>query len=420
MSTTEAPEKPTRKFPPPCWTKEEALALIEAYRDRWYALRRGYLRTADWEAVAGAVAGRCPGSSPAKTSAQCRHKMEKLRQRYRVEKQRSLSFPGKFFSSWFFFDNMDSMENGPGCNPNAEIRVGSVGGIRIRTLCSRDSIEPVLGTKNCKVDVNSNSNLDPDQNGVGFRAKKCGKIEEISSPNFGSRVLNGCSTYLDDDESDEDCEDDTGFIHAFPVNSPIDRKLLKFGRIHGNFGPDSTHDEPGDDIDDEAEGSSYRKNPIDQVFITPEFSTKKFGYTNGGFCFKVPDGRYSVPTGCRVKSSGKAGGNSYNNLDSRFLNGSSSALGLGLMKKNSGRGIKREGDVIAEMVLAIRMLGDAFVKTEQMKMEMVREIEKMRIEMEVKRNELILQSQRQTMDAFMTLLTENKKRKTGTVDTLET
>lgn len=109
----EKPPPPVRRFPPPCWTQEETLALIEAYRERWYALRRGYLRTADWDAVAATVTSRCPDASPAKTSAQCRHKMEKLRQRYRAEKQRSLSCPtGRFFSSWFFFDNMDAMENG--------------------------------------------------------------------------------------------------------------------------------------------------------------------------------------------------------------------------------------------------------------------------------------------------------------------
>ncbi|CAA2961194.1 Hypothetical predicted protein, partial [Olea europaea subsp. europaea] len=92
----------------------ETLALIDAYRERWYALRRGYLRTTNWDAVATIINNRFSDASIPKISAQCRHKMEKLRQRYRAEKQRSLSYPnpaGRFISSCFFFDYMDAMEN---------------------------------------------------------------------------------------------------------------------------------------------------------------------------------------------------------------------------------------------------------------------------------------------------------------------
>ncbi|KAK6935090.1 Myb/SANT-like DNA-binding domain 4 [Dillenia turbinata] len=106
------PSQPPRKFPSPCWTHDETLALIDSYRDKWYSLRRGHLRSSDWESVASSVASLCP-STPPKSSAQCRHKIEKLRKRYRTEKQRSLSssYPGLFFSSWLFYDKMDSMES---------------------------------------------------------------------------------------------------------------------------------------------------------------------------------------------------------------------------------------------------------------------------------------------------------------------
>ncbi|CAH1416238.1 unnamed protein product [Lactuca virosa] len=69
--------KLVRRFPPPCWTQDEALGLIQAYQKKRYALRRGYLRTADWDAVAKEVIRICPGVVPTKTSAQCRHKMER-------------------------------------------------------------------------------------------------------------------------------------------------------------------------------------------------------------------------------------------------------------------------------------------------------------------------------------------------------
>ncbi|GJT59294.1 plasma membrane ATPase [Tanacetum coccineum] len=74
-------------------TRDEALVLIEAYSERWYALHHAFLRNPDWDAVAEKVT-TAPDVTPPKTSAQCRHKMEKLRQRHRAEKQRAASFPG--------------------------------------------------------------------------------------------------------------------------------------------------------------------------------------------------------------------------------------------------------------------------------------------------------------------------------------
>ncbi|RAL50686.1 hypothetical protein DM860_015833 [Cuscuta australis] len=176
-------EKPARRFPAPCWTQEETLALIEAYRERWYALRRGYLRTADWDAVAEAVFSRCPDASPAKTSAQCRHKMEKLRQRYRAEKQRSLSFPaGCFFSNWFFFENMDAMENG--------------------TQVSA-----------------ARSNPDPDEQ----------TNPDDSNPNFGPPVPNGYLSYFDVASSKQQQVEALPLENAFPIKTRVEAIPLAIG-----------------------------------------------------------------------------------------------------------------------------------------------------------------------------------------------
>lgn len=102
-----------RRLPPPCWSHDETVALIDAYRDKWYSLRRGNLKANHWQEVADAVASSCPSASPAKTAVQCRHKMEKLRKRYRTELQRARSIPvSRFISSWVHFKRMDSMEKG--------------------------------------------------------------------------------------------------------------------------------------------------------------------------------------------------------------------------------------------------------------------------------------------------------------------
>ncbi|XP_024994561.1 protein FIP2 isoform X2 [Cynara cardunculus var. scolymus] len=246
-----AAEKPVRRFPPPCWTQDEALALIQAYRERWYALRRGYLRTADWDAVAEEVGRICPGAIPPKTSAQCRHKMEKLRQRYRAEKQRALSFPGgQFLSTWFYFEAMDSMEkNGNGSNP--------------------------------------------------------------------------------DEETQSDHDDVLGEDEVW-MKKPKDRSM-------------DFKEKLGDRIDRNS-GHHY----FDSENGSNEFSREK-------------------------------------------------------------RGIKQDDDSIGQIVSSIKLLADGFVKMEKMKMDMVHEIEKMRMEAEMKRNELLLESQKQIVEAFVKGLAENKK-----------
>ncbi|KAF4395207.1 hypothetical protein CsatB_007095 [Cannabis sativa] len=112
------PPSSSRRLPPPCWSHDETVALIDSYRDKWYSLRRGNLKATHWQEVADAVSARCPSASPAKTAVQCRHKMEKLRKRYRTELQRARSMPvSRFTSSWVHFKRMDSMEKGPTAKP---------------------------------------------------------------------------------------------------------------------------------------------------------------------------------------------------------------------------------------------------------------------------------------------------------------
>lgn len=94
------------------WTHQETVQLIQAYQEKWYSLKRGQLRSSQWEEVAVTVAARCgyDYSELSKTAIQCRHKMEKLRQRYRAENQR---LPLSAASSWHYFDLIDSLERGP-------------------------------------------------------------------------------------------------------------------------------------------------------------------------------------------------------------------------------------------------------------------------------------------------------------------
>ncbi|GAA0142625.1 DNA-binding transcription factor [Lithospermum erythrorhizon] len=416
-TTVTPPEKVTRKFPPPCWTQEETLALIEAYRDRWYALRRGYLRTADWDSVALAVTERCPGVSPPKTSAQCRHKMEKLRQRYRAEKQRSLAYPaGCFFSSWFFFENMDAMEHGtplpaPGTNQEFK-KEGILGsGHRLGGFLDQNLLKLKVNGKNV---VKISDGLDPRLNFYG--GKSDGKV----SASYGVKVVNDGYNGCVDGGSDKEEEDEGGFGGEYGIANPVvDMKAKKFRSMFAGS------QSGGGDIDHGGSNKGYDfgngfnvRHLMTGEMLPPGLRAKRYGKVdqrgspgfdgeggensgNGGFW----GNRNAPPQGSR----GRYGGNVDGSLDPRGMKGYSNGLSSSGAEK-----AKRARDPLEDMVMSIKMLGEGFVKMEKMKMDMARDMEKMRMEMEIKRNELILESQKQIMDAFVKGLLELKNKKVKT------
>jgi hypothetical protein len=90
------------------WSDPETMHLIDVYEDRWNKLRRGQLKAQQWEDVASEVTARCGGGpGQRKTGTQCRHKLEKLRKRYRTEAARPVT------SLWPFFRRMERLERGP-------------------------------------------------------------------------------------------------------------------------------------------------------------------------------------------------------------------------------------------------------------------------------------------------------------------
>ncbi|XP_076894308.1 uncharacterized protein LOC143546540 [Bidens hawaiensis] len=91
------------------WTHQETVNLIQAYQEKWYSLKKGPLKAGQWEEVAITVAARCGYDEPTKTSKQCRHKLEKLRKRYRTERGK----PRSKANAWNFFKLMDNLEKGP-------------------------------------------------------------------------------------------------------------------------------------------------------------------------------------------------------------------------------------------------------------------------------------------------------------------
>ncbi|QCE12423.1 hypothetical protein DEO72_LG10g3669 [Vigna unguiculata] len=283
------PSTSSRRLPPPCWTPEETAALIDAYRDKWYSLGRTNLKATHWQEVADAVTAQCPNASPtAKTAVQCRHKMEKLRKRYRTEIQRLRSLPLPRLinnsttaspSSWVHFKSMDYMEKGPN-KPHTDTTTAT-------------------------------------------------------NPNTPTHNLN----FPDDDNDDDDLYEE--FKNAPGSNTRSLNKLYKNG-----FGSGSA----------------------------------------SGFRIRIPAG---VP----------------NHASSKFFN----TPPPGMVPRNGAKR-ERESDAVAEMVGAIKVLRDGFVRMEQMKMEMAREIESMRMEMEMKRTEMILDSQQRIVEAFARAVSQKRSK----------
>ncbi|XP_071720912.1 uncharacterized protein [Rutidosis leptorrhynchoides] len=315
-SSQQPPTTASRRLPPPCWSNDETVALIDAYREKWYSLRRGNLRANHWQEVADGVAARCPLSNPPKTSIQCRHKMEKLRKRYRAEIQRignngnvkgGNRYNYCYSSSWVHFKLMDCMELG---------------------------VSPSYSDPN--VDPNNNNN----------------NIE---------------NDYDDNDEEDDFMLYPKGIVKpvtAIPINGPYTGLI---GNGNGNV-------------------------------------------NGNGVKVRIPNNGMVQPL------------NGYNGT--RWLDDYPPSMNRNYeMGKSSRDGYKKEGiksekdgnfsrnDVMDEMVGAIQKLADGFVKVERMKMDMAREFESMRMKMEMRRTEMILESQQKLWDSFSQTMLENDRNK---------
>ncbi|KAI3739031.1 hypothetical protein L2E82_29388 [Cichorium intybus] len=320
----------SRRIPPPCWSHDETVALIDAYREKWYSLRRGNLRASHWQEVADGVTARCPLGNPPKTSIQCRHKMEKLRKRYRAEIQRNGNNPRahKFPSSWVHFRRMDAMELG--------------------SSPSDPSIDP------------SNQD-DEEEDGGGDENED----DLLLYPRGIKQAI------------------------ALPLNrryqSSIGNGVAGIGTGTGN-------------------GVRIKIPNLAAVPPPPPSAINIYNSTRS-----IDD--YLPPTNSHY-GSGKNSRDVY----------MKEAFG------NHGEGMKRRKDfenndgnlmVMDEMVAAIQKLGDGFVKVERMKMDMARELESMRMKMEMKRTEMILESQQRLVDSFSKTVMEKKNKRMKRMPTPE-
>ncbi|KAJ0984539.1 hypothetical protein J5N97_002895 [Dioscorea zingiberensis] len=186
---------PRKSAPGQPWSHAETLALIAAYEEKWNALRRGQLKAQQWEEVAATVAARCgagAGDSPSKSGTQCRHKIEKLRKRYRAERQRPIP------SLWPYFAPMDRLERGP------------------LPLSSRPPLPARPGVPLSSPDDDSDDPSDGESDRGGSNTRSISGIMRgfpprvPRNPNLGKR--RDFDDDEDEDEESEDVEDSEGEV----------------------------------------------------------------------------------------------------------------------------------------------------------------------------------------------------------------
>lgn len=298
--------------------------------------------------------------------------MEKLRKRYRSEKEKHNHH--SFVSSWILFPLLDDIEARSSSsfsspvppkkkkigqtNDNSDCVPGFGNGISIKTLSDRNSISQALTAKNFSR-VGGSFNADHEfyrqsRGGSGVESLVGQNLvapQEIRSRSY-STVTDSCSSKHDFDEN----------VGGFPVRTLGERNLVPPGfeqknsvKLGEKFSPETKH-----------------KHRMD----------------------------YAID---------KRGGNSVN---SRISPKNSN---FELKDRNVVRKKREVVGSFAAVVSSIKMLAEEYVKVETMKMEMAMEIEKMRMEMEVKRNEVILESHKLAVEAFLNAMFDRKKKKVKVV-----
>lgn len=295
--------------------------------------------------------------------------MEKLRKRYRAEKGKGanggLGFPGRVYnSSWVYFELMDAMETGGSVAAaagveakGAVVAVGSKGG----------GFETPFGRGIPKIEGGGSAGCSLNEAVDGFLGSNRKGVVGVGGGAMKFKVKN---------------HPGSGFDYGTNLIA------------HGGDEDDEEEDEEEEEDDEEEEENGGYGNGV--------------GYGGVGGSKGFHKGFKARSNGFERKSVGGFEPRGSNGVWKRGVGSSGGVGGSG----GSG-GVKRRADasLAAEMVASIKMLGEGFMKMEKMKMDMVREIERMRMEMEMKRSEMILESQQMIVNAFVEGLMEKKNKK---------
>ncbi|KAG0626471.1 hypothetical protein M758_2G128900 [Ceratodon purpureus] len=92
------------------WSHGAVHSLLDIYEEKYSALQRGNLRGRHWHEVAHHVSSREEGTKSAKTSKQCKMKIENLKRRYKMEKTQRIGNSALAGASrWPYYERLDTM-----------------------------------------------------------------------------------------------------------------------------------------------------------------------------------------------------------------------------------------------------------------------------------------------------------------------
>ncbi|KAI9093366.1 hypothetical protein K1719_027380 [Acacia pycnantha] len=105
---------PSRSSPFPgredCWSEDATFTLIDAWGERHLELNRGNLRQKHWQEVADAVnANHGHVKKARRTDVQCKNRIDTLKKKYKIEKNKVIDFDGNYTSPWPFFNRLDAL-----------------------------------------------------------------------------------------------------------------------------------------------------------------------------------------------------------------------------------------------------------------------------------------------------------------------
>lgn len=187
-------------------------------------------------------------------------------------------------------------------------------------------------------------------------------------------------------------------------------------------GPNPTPPSSDDDDDDGDYNNSVKR-------VNELYNYNQKGVYGGqlpetnGIRIKIPGRAAAGPPIAKVLSKfEEIGGPNPSNPNPRFPNPGAGFNGAASSKGFAARGEirKRESEIpkknkrddgLSNLVAAIHALGDGFLRMEKAKMDMVQQIEEMRMEMELKRTEMILESEQRIVDAFSQALSERSMKR---------
>ncbi|CAM6121138.1 unnamed protein product [Calypogeia fissa] len=89
------------------WTEPATHALLDAWGERYVQLNKGNLKQEDWEEVAMVVSSM---GNVHKTDVQCKNRLDTLKKKYKVEKQKQSAI-GSSDSKWPFYKQLDKLLN---------------------------------------------------------------------------------------------------------------------------------------------------------------------------------------------------------------------------------------------------------------------------------------------------------------------